>query len=77
MCPADQALKLGNYQNLGITSGKAEEKVFGNSDLRQLICNYAFDPTNPWKNRFSGVVNELKNEMREIKNLIIGLKDGR
>ena len=22
-------------------------------------------------------VNELKNEMREIKNLIIGLKDGR
>ena len=60
MCPADQALKLGNYQNLGITSWKAEEKVFGNSDLRQLICNYAFDPTTPWKNKFSGVVNELK-----------------
>ena len=33
MCPADQALKLGNYQNLGITSWKAEEKVFGNSSV--------------------------------------------
>eukprot|EP00943_MAST-04B_sp_MAST-4B-sp1_P009023 g9023.t1 len=42
------------------TSWKAEEKVFGNSDLRQLICNYVFDPTTPWRNKFRVVVNELK-----------------